>query len=71
MAGLDPAIHAFLARSKGVDGPVKPGHDGNFELAMAISPEIHSSIGENFALINKKVFLAAGTENINTNIMLG
>jgi hypothetical protein len=32
MAGLDPAIHAFLptpcCAMKGVDGPVKPGHDG-------------------------------------------
>jgi hypothetical protein len=31
MAGLDPAIHAFLrvthCARKGVDGPVEPGHD--------------------------------------------
>jgi hypothetical protein len=27
MAGLDPAIHVFLRRSKNVDARVKPGHD--------------------------------------------
>jgi hypothetical protein len=32
MAGLDPAIHDFLARSKNVDARVKPGHDGNWQL---------------------------------------
>ena len=30
MTGLDPAIHAFLARgSKNVDARDEPGHDGN------------------------------------------
>jgi hypothetical protein len=27
MAGLDPAIHVLVARKKGVDARVKPGHD--------------------------------------------
>ena len=27
MAGLVPAIHVWLCGSKGVDDPVKPGHD--------------------------------------------
>jgi hypothetical protein len=27
MAGLDPAIHVFLCRSKNVDARDKPGHD--------------------------------------------
>ncbi|MCK0210101.1 hypothetical protein MWN33_18890 [Starkeya koreensis] len=28
MPGLDPGIHAFLFPAQGVDGRVKPGHDG-------------------------------------------
>jgi hypothetical protein len=28
MAGLDPAIHAFLPAKQDVDARVKPGHDG-------------------------------------------
>jgi hypothetical protein len=28
MAGLDPAIHAFLCCRKNVDARDKPGHDG-------------------------------------------
>jgi len=28
MPGLDPGIQVFLVRNQGVDGRVKPGHDG-------------------------------------------
>jgi len=38
MAGLGPAIHAFLfvaAKKKPVDGPDKPGHD---ELGLGVVP---------------------------------
>jgi hypothetical protein len=48
--------HDLVALETGVDGPVKPGHDGIFVLAMMISPKIHSSIGQMKRLINKKVF---------------
>jgi hypothetical protein len=34
MPGLDPGIHVFLC-SKGVDGRVKPGHDGEKDRAYA------------------------------------
>ena len=34
MAGLDPAIHDFLAhRAENVDARVKPGHDDRIGLA--------------------------------------
>ena len=35
MAGLDPAIHVFVAsRKKGVDARVKPGHDDGWSDAQ-------------------------------------
>jgi hypothetical protein len=30
MAGLDPAIHAFMSAMKDVDARHKAGHDGEF-----------------------------------------
>ena len=33
MAGLDPAIHAFLLRPENVDARDKPGHDA-FEAVV-------------------------------------
>jgi hypothetical protein len=33
MPGLDPGIHVLTARNEGVDGRVKPGHDGGVVYA--------------------------------------
>jgi hypothetical protein len=39
MAGLDPAIHAFLNAQQDVDARVKPAHDALRECAHKVIPD--------------------------------
>ena len=50
MAGLDPAIHAFLFGSKDVDARDEPGHDGETNLKQPLARHLHGleSLTSNF-----------------------